>query len=383
MTITMQGTSKPIKAAFIFGTRPECIKLAPVIRAVAEQSGMEPIVISSSQHTDLLAPFLKSFGVRVDHDLKVMRPGQTPNEVLSRVLMALEPLLSEERPDVVLVQGDTTTALAGALAGFHAGIPVGHVEAGLRTGDIRAPFPEEMNRRLISRLASYHFAATKENIENLLREGVLPSAIWHTGNPIVDALRWILRNQQPAQFVTELIKAHAGKKLIVLTTHRRESFGKTMVDNLRALARFVKANGDCVVIFPMHPNPSVRKAVEEALSGATGFEIIDSLDYADFVRLLSASWLIVSDSGGVQEEAPSLGKRLIVLRRNTERPEVVQSGIAKLIGDNPQLLEETLKSADSDIDWIAAASAKQELFGSGDAAQKIVSVIQTVCRREN
>lgn len=298
------------------------------------------------------------------------------------MLSTLEILLGEEQPDLVLVQGDTTTALAGALTAFHADVPVGHVEAGLRTGDVRAPFPEEMNRRLISRLASYHFAATKENIGNLLREGILPSAIWHTGNPIVDALQWILRNQRPSEFVTELIKAHAGKRLIVLTTHRRESFGKTMIDNLRALARFVKANSDCVVIFPVHPNPSVRKATEEALSGATGFEIVDSLNYADFIHLLSASWLIVSDSGGVQEEAPSLGKRLIVLRRNTERPEVVRSGIAKLIGDNPQLLEDTLKSADSDIEWISAAGAKQELFGSGDAAQKITDVIQRVCRRQ-
>ena len=372
-----------IRTAFVFGTRPECIKLAPVIRAVDEHPGMESIVINSSQHTDLLAPFLENFEVRVDHDLQVMRPGQTPNEVLSRVLLSLGNLLSEEKPDLVLVQGDTTTALGGALTAFHADIPIGHVEAGLRTHDMRAPFPEEMNRRLISRLATYHFAATKDNIENLLREEISPSAIWHTGNPIVDALQWILKNQRPSQYVTELIKAHAGKKLIVLTTHRRESFGKTMVDNLRALARFVNATSDCVVIFPVHPNPNVRKATKEALSGAAGFEIIDSLNYADFIHLLSASWLIVSDSGGVQEEAPSLGKRLIVLRRSTERPEVVQSGIGKLIGDNPQLLLETLKSADSDVDWISAASTKQDLYGSGKAAQKIVDVIQRVCRQES
>lgn len=379
----MRGTSGLIKTAFIFGTRPECIKLAPIIRAVDEHPGMESIVISSSQHTDLLAPFLENFGVRVDHDLQVMRPGQSPNEVLSKVLLALEPLLSKEQPDLVLVQGDTTTALAGALTAFHADTPVGHVEAGLRTHDVRAPFPEEMNRRLISRLATYHFAATKENIENLLREGIPSTAIWHTGNPVVDALQWILKNQRPSEFVTELIKAHAGKRFIVLTTHRRESFGKTMIENLRALARFVNAAGDCVVIFPVHPNPNVRKATREALLGAVGFEIIDPLNYADFIHLLSASWLIVSDSGGVQEEAPSLGKRLIVLRRNTERPEVVQAGIAKLIGDDPKLLVETLKSADSDIKWISAASTKQELYGSGDAAQRIVDVIQKVCRRES
>jgi len=370
--------SKPVRVAFVFGTRPECIKLAPVIRAVSQHAGMEPVVISSSQHTDLLTPFLKGFGIRVDHDLSVMRPGQTPSEVLSKVLGALDPILRRERPDLAIVQGDTTTALAGALAAFHAEVPVGHVEAGLRTGDIRAPFPEEMNRRLISRLATYHFAATRLNVETLLREGIAPTAVWQTGNPIVDALQSILENQRPSTSVAQLVATHAGKKIIVLTTHRRESFGKVMIENLRALARFVAARPDCVVVFPVHPNPNVRRAVDEALSGASGIEIVDPLDYADFIHLLSAAWMIVSDSGGVQEEAPSLGKRLIVLRRNTERPEVVQAGIAKLIGDDPVLLENTLKSADSDEYWMAAARAKRQLFGSGQAAQRIVEIILSV-----
>jgi UDP-N-acetylglucosamine 2-epimerase (non-hydrolysing) len=374
-TSVMPSVSKPVRVAFVFGTRPECIKLAPVIRAVGQHAAMEPIVISSSQHTDLLTPFLKGFGIRVDHDLKVMRPGQTPGEVLSKALSALEPLLRTEKLDLVIVQGDTTTALAGALAAFHAEVPVGHVEAGLRTGDIRAPFPEEMNRRLISRLATYHFAATRLNVETLLSEGVPSSAVWQTGNPIVDALHWILEKQRPSESVAQLVESHAGKKIIVLTTHRRESFGTVMIENLRALARFVGAHPNCVVVFPVHPNPNVRKAVDEALSGASGIEIVDPLDYADFIHLLSAAWMIVSDSGGVQEEAPSLGKRLIVLRRNTERPEVVQAGIAKLIGDDPLLLENTLKSADSDSSWITAAGAKRQLFGSGDAAQRIVQII--------
>lgn len=339
---------------------------------------MESLVISSSQHTDLLTPFLAGFNVLVSHDLKVMRAGQSPNEVLSRVLLALESILCEERPHLVLVQGDTTTALAGAITAFHSGIPVGHVEAGLRTGDIRAPFPEEMNRRLISQIASYHFAATEENVQNLRRENVSQSAIWLTGNPVVDALRWINENHSPSRTISEIVSRHSGKKIIVLTTHRRESFGAVMRENLRALAEFVEDDGDSVVLFPVHPNPNVRKATHDVLDGATGFEIIDPLDYADFIYLLSAAWLIVSDSGGIQEEAPSLGKRLIVLRRNTERPEVVEAGVAKLIGDNPRLLKETLQNVDTDKGWSDAATAKKDLYGSGDAADRIVEAIVSV-----
>jgi len=362
----------------VFGTRPECIKLAPVIRAIDSRPDMESLVISSSQHTDLLTPFLSSFDVKVDHDLKVMRAGQSTNEVLSRVLSPLEVLLCQERPRVVLVQGDTTTALAGAITAFHANIPVGHVEAGLRTGDIGAPFPEEMNRRLISQIASYHFAATKQNVQNLEREDVPQSAMWLTGNPVVDALHWILANRSPSASITEIIKRHSGKKLIVLTTHRRESFGAAMKGNLRAIAEFVESNTDCVVLFPVHPNPNVRNATREILADAKGFEIIDPLDYPDFIHLLSAAWLIVSDSGGIQEEAPSLGKRLIVLRRNTERPEVVETGVGKLIGDNPQLLKETLQSAASDTVWSDAANTKQDLYGTGDAAEQIVNALAMV-----
>jgi UDP-N-acetylglucosamine 2-epimerase (non-hydrolysing) len=370
--------SGKIKIAVIFGTRPECIKLAPVIRAIDSCPEMESLVVSSSQHSDLLTPFLKSFDVHVDHDLKVMRAGQSPNEVLSRVLTPLEKLLCEERPRIVLVQGDTTTALAGAITAFHSEIPVGHVEAGLRTGDIRAPFPEEMNRRLISQLSSYHFAATEQNVKNLERENVLPSAIWLTGNPIVDALNWIRDNRSPSDAVTEIISRHSGKKIIVLTTHRRESFGVAMKDNFRALVEFVNSNMDHVVLFPIHPNPNVRDAAAEVLMDARGIETLDPLDYTDFVHLLSAAWLIVSDSGGIQEEAPSLGKRLIVLRRNTERPEVVEAGVGKLIGDNPRLLKATLQNAANDQAWSDAVEAKQALYGSGNAAEQIVRALGSI-----
>jgi UDP-N-acetylglucosamine 2-epimerase (non-hydrolysing) len=363
------------RVAVVFGTRPECIKLAPVIRAIDQHSDMESLVVSSSQHTDLLRPFLRSFSVEVDHDLGVMRPGQSPNGVLSRVLSSLEPLFQEKEPDVVLVQGDTTTALSGALTAFHNAILVGHVEAGLRTGDVRAPFPEEMNRRLISRVADLHFAATRENVSNLRQEGVPDSRIWQTGNPVVDALEWILANRSPSQGVHRLLQELSDQRIIVLTTHRRESFGKAMRDNLQILADFVTSNRGYTVVFPVHPNPNVRAVAEQVLTGTEGVRMIDPLDYPDFIHLLSQCWLIVSDSGGVQEEAPSLGKRLIVLRRSTERPEVVDAGIARLVGDDPPLLRRTLESAIDDEQWTEVAGRKLGLYGSGDAAARIVEVL--------
>lgn len=367
--------ANPRKIAILLGTRPECIKLAPVIRAIDENPRTTSVVISSSQHTDLLQPFLESFGVNVNYDLAVMRPGQTPNQVLSRVLESVEEVLSSEKPDVLLVQGDTTTALAGAISAFHLGIKVGHVEAGLRTGDLRAPFPEEMNRRLITQAADYHFAATKGNVQTLERELVDPARIFLTGNPVVDALRWILANREPSGKVKELLRIHADKKIIVLTTHRRESFGRVMMENMKCLGEFVQENPDHLVIFPMHPNPRVRDATAEAFNAPTRVELIDPLNYEDFIHLLSNSWLIVSDSGGIQEEAPSLGKRLIVLRRSTERPEVVESGVARLIGDNPALLRESLDSAESDREWAELASRANDLFGDGQASLRIAEVL--------
>lgn len=364
------------KIAIIFGTRPEFIKLAPVIRAIESSSLLESVVINSSQHTDLLDPFVRTFGIKVDHDLQVMRESQSPSQVLSRLLPMVEAVLQKEKPDVVIVQGDTTTALGGALSAFHEKIPVGHVEAGLRTDDIRSPFPEEVNRRLISRIAEFHFAATEANVSNLTEENVPPDQIWLTGNPVVDSLHWILENRSPSAKIQELLEKYEDGRIVVLTTHRRENFGQVMSDNLRCIAQFAAENPDTVVVFPVHPNPNVRAATKQVLEGARGFEIIDPLDYSDFIHLLSKSWLIVSDSGGVQEEAPSLGKRLIVLRTSTERPEVVDAGIAKLIGDDPKKLGQVLRTADEDSDWLSASEGKNSLFGSGDSALKIRDVLQ-------
>ena len=285
-----------------------------------------PITVSSSQHTDLLYPLIRGFELRLDHDLRVMQPSQTLSSLCARMLSALDPILLAEQPDALLVQGDTTTALAGALAAFHRGIPVAHVEAGLRSGDPASPFPEEMNRRLISRLASFHFAATTNNRDTLLAEGVADDRIFVTGNPVVDALQEMAARAHPSAATAELLVRTQPFKRILLTTHRRESFGERMSDNLNVLKEFVAAHPDTALIFPVHPNPSVSGPARALLADCPRIHLAAPMDYEQFVIVMSQAWLIVSDSGGVQEEAPSLGKPLLILRENTERPEAVESG---------------------------------------------------------
>jgi len=367
----------------LFGTRPEVIKLAPVIRALeARPECWRTLNVSSSQHTDLLYPFAKGLAVRIDRDLAVMRPGQAPNEVLARVLAGLDPLLADEQPDLLLVQGDTTTALAGALAAFHRGIPVGHVEAGLRTGDDTSPFPEEMNRRLITRLARYHFAATQANVETLRAEGVPDDRIVLTGNPVVDSLHEILAGHKPSARLKEALAPLEGLRLIALTTHRRESFGGVMEGHLRVLRRFIERHEGLALVFPVHPNPAVRAAADAALAGAPRVLRLDPLEYPDFIHLLSRAWLIVSDSGGVQEEAPTLGKPLLVLRENTERPEVLQCGVGRLVGNAPARLEALLEEALVDADWFERVRTTPNPFGAGDSGVRIASAIERLLKSE-
>lgn len=365
-----------IRVVIIFGTRPEVIKLAPVIRALeSEPARFHTCNVATAQHMDLLYPFLERFGLRVDHDLAVMRPGQSPAEVCRRVLEGLEPVLAHEAPNLVLVQGDTTTALAGALAGFYGGIPVGHVEAGLRSGDRENPFPEEINRQLISRLATYHFAATTLNRQTLLAEGVPPDRIAVTGNPVVDTLHAVISGPGSAPRIERQVASLTGLKLVVLTTHRRESFGAIMRGHLRALRDFVDRHADVGLAFPVHPNPRVREAAEAILGGRPRVCLLSPLDYDDFVHLMSRAWLIVSDSGGVQEEAPSLGRPLLVLRENTERPEAIQAGIARLVGASPQRLSELLEEAYAEGSWIADVQQIENPYGAGDSGPRIAQAI--------
>ncbi len=371
--ITADNVCSKAKVLTLLGTRPEAIKLAPVIHELRHKH-FDPLVVSSSQHTKLLEPFLQTLKIDVDHDLRVMRRNQDPNQVLARVIAQLDKVLLTEKPDLIIVQGDTTTALAGAMCGFTRKIPVGHVEAGLRSGNVMSPFPEEMNRRLISQIASFHFAPTERNKLNLISEGLPYEKIFVTGNTVVDSLQQILKNLKPDPKLVELIKLSDGKRRILLTTHRRESFGDKLIENLRMIADFVDRHSDICVYFPVHPNPNVRKTATDILGGRDRIHLLPPLDYPDFLTLMQSAWLIVSDSGGVQEEAPTLGKPLLVLRENTERPEAVSAGVARLVGADS--LSKILEQTYAVNTWIESVKHRANPFGDGRAAERIVQIIE-------
>lgn len=364
-----------MKVMVLFGTRPEAIKLAPVIHELRKRL-FQTVAVSSSQHKQLLEPFLASLNIDVDHDLSVMRKDQSPTEVLSRVMAKLDKVLAVEKPDLILVQGDTTTTLAGALAGFNRKIPVGHVEAGLRSGNLMSPFPEEMNRRLVSQVATLHFAATEKNRRNLLAEDVPTEKIFVTGNPVVDSLKSMLKNLDISPEIAELIKKTEGQKRLLVTTHRRESFGTVMTANLKVLRDFVAKRSDVCLFFPVHPNPNVKKIANEIMGGEERIHLLDPLDYSDFLALMKSAWLIVSDSGGVQEEAPSLGKPLLVMRENTERPEAIRAGVSKMIGSSPGSLKQLLEENYSVPTWIRSVREVANPFGDGRSAARIVRIIE-------
>lgn len=374
-TAFYKTVDRRLKILVLFGTRPEAIKLAPVIHELKKKF-FQVVVVSSSQHKELLQPFLKMLEIEIDFDFQVMRKNQSLTQVCSKILMKLDKILAREKPDLILAQGDTTTTLAGALAGFNHKIPVGHVEAGLRSGNLQSPFPEEMNRRLVSQISSFHFAATEKNRANLLAEEISDEKIFVTGNPVVDSLRFILKNLKPSRQIEELLEKTAGKKKILLTTHRRESFGAAMGENLKVLRDFVESRNDVCLFFPVHPNPNVRKVTKEILSKSDCVFLLEPLDYNDFITLMKSAWLIVSDSGGVQEEAPSLGKPLLILRENTERPEAISAGVAKLVGGNPRKLKLMLEKNYAVESWIKSVKEVANPFGDGKAASRIVKIIE-------
>lgn len=366
-------TSLPPKTMVLFGTRPEVIKLAPVIDELKRRK-VPTVLVSSGQHNDLLKPFLHLFRIRPDHCLSVMSKNQKSNLLCAKVLRRLDKVIADESPGIILVQGDTTTTLAGALAGFHRGITVAHVEAGLRSGDPTNPFPEEMNRRLVSRIASFHFAATELNKSNLCSEGIEPSRIAVTGNTVIDALQLIIPQIVARPGLLSLMRKTQAMKRILVTTHRRENFGTTMLRNLVVLRDFVAKRKDTCVVFPVHPNPNVRRAVREFKSADRIF-LLEPLDYPQFIYVMKKSWLIVSDSGGVQEEAPTLRKPLIVLRENTERPEAVIAGTAKLSCNDPSRLMDLLEEAYVSDEWQKRLEETENPFGDGKSAKRIVDWI--------
>jgi UDP-N-acetylglucosamine 2-epimerase (non-hydrolysing) len=360
----------------VFGTRPEAIKLAPVIQQLeAWGKPFRAVIVNTGQHRELLSPYVRLFGIPIHYDLQIMEPNQTLNAVCSRVLVSLDRIMAVENPDLVLFQGDTTTAMAAAMAAFHRRIPSGHVEAGLRSGNPESPYPEEMNRRLITQMATYHFAATPGNRNNLLREGIDSRKVFVTGNPVVDSLQKILKEREASSSLQELVRVTKGLKLLVLTTHRRESFGEMMAGNLKALREFADRHNDVALVFPVHPNPHVSTVASEILSSHPRIHLISPLGYDDFIHLLSHAWLIVSDSGGVQEEAPSLGKPLLILRENTERPEAVESGVARLVGGSSEHLALMLEEVYAGGTWTEDVKRVENPFGHGDSGFRIVQAI--------
>jgi UDP-N-acetylglucosamine 2-epimerase (non-hydrolysing) len=371
-TVSRPGSAKTVLS--LFGTRPEAIKLAPVINQLENCHGLQTINIASGQHSEILRPFIELFKIRVDKNLELMAGNPPPAELCARIVAALGLIIEKESPDLVLIQGDTTTALAGAIAGRAYGVLVGHVEAGLRSGDMMSPYPEELNRRFITRLANCHFAATPRNRTTLISEGVPENCIFLTGNPVVDALQTVLR--VPGRLGTTAWGSQViGRKFIVLTTHRRESFGELLAANLEVLCRFVARHGDISLVFPVHPNPSVSTPAQKICSGQSRVILVPPLSYRDFIELISQSWLVVSDSGGVQEEVPSLGKPLLILRENTERSECIDAGMARLVGGNPEVLMSMLEEAYLAGSWLESVHAVPNPFGNGDSGERIAQCL--------
>lgn len=353
------------------GTRPEAIKMAPVILALKEQSWAEVRVLATAQHRHMLDQVMTFFGIKPDIDLNIMKPNQTLTELTARLLLELDKVLLEEKPDVVLAQGDTTTVFAMALACFYRRIPFGHVEAGLRTWDMQNPFPEEANRVLAGRLTRWHFAPTESSKANLLREGISDADVTVTGNTVIDALL-----MTAAKDLTLNIDLDGSKRLILVTSHRRENFGAPFMEICRALKTLAERNSDVQILYPVHPNPNVKDVAYEVLGNTPNIILCDPLDYAPFIAAMKKSYLIISDSGGVQEEAPALGIPVLVLRDETERPEAVDMGVVKLVGPNyDRILAEAQTLLDSPDAYKAMARGVSP-YGDGKGAERIVAVLK-------
>lgn len=364
------------KILVIFGTRPEAIKLCPVVLNLRQQQFSVRVCVTG-QHRQMLDQVLAAFDVAPDHDLNLMLPGQTLFQSTSRILAALEPVLASERPDLVIVQGDTTTTFCGALAGFYQRIPVAHVEAGLRTHDLAQPFPEEMNRVVTGRLATLHFAATEAAAQNLRAEGIPPSSVHVTGNTGIDAVLYVRDGLEQGRLQSAPLPGlHPSRKLVLVTAHRRESFGPGFDRICHALAELAQ-RGDVQIVYPVHPNPNVLGPVNRILRGVANVLLIEPLAYVPFVDLMRQAFLLITDSGGVQEEGPSLGKPILVLRDKTERPEAVLAGTVKLVGTHPaRILAEACALLDSP-EMYAAMARVHNPYGDGRSSSRISGLIHS------
>ncbi|CAH5764040.1 UDP-N-acetylglucosamine 2-epimerase, partial [Klebsiella oxytoca] len=370
-----------VKVLTVFGTRPEAIKMAPLVHALAKDPHFEAKVCVTAQHREMLDQVLKLFSIVPEYDLNIMQPGQGLTEITCRILEGLKPVLESFKPDVVLVHGDTTTTMAASLAAFYQRIPVGHVEAGLRTGDLSSPWPEEGNRTLTGHLATYHFAPTETSRQNLLRENIADNRIAVTGNTVIDALFWVrdrvlsdeaLRNEltQRYPFLAN------GKKMILVTGHRRESFGRGFEQICHALAEIAANNPDVQIVYPVHLNPNVSEPVKRILGHVENVMLIEPQDYLPFVWLMNRAWLILTDSGGIQEEAPSLGKPVLVMRDMTERPEAVSAGTVCLVGTDSQRIVNEVTRLLQDESAYQAMSRAHNPYGDGQACHRILSALK-------
>lgn len=367
----------------MFGTRPEAIKLAPVIhRLRASRGRYQTRICVTAQHREMLDQVLALFRIRTHHDLDIMQRGQSLEDVTSRVLLGMKAVLEEEEPDMMLVQGDTTTVMASALSAFYAGIPVGHVEAGLRTWNRRSPFPEEINRVLASHLADLHFAPTQQSRKNLLREGIAPGSIFVTGNTVIDALFHVRAGvtRARAKFVRMFPGINFAARMILVTGHRRENFGEGFLNICRAIRTVAERHPEVEVVYPVHLNPNVQKPVRSLLGRIPNIHLLDPQPYLPFVFLMNASTVILTDSGGVQEEAPSLGKPVLVMRDHTERPEAVKAGTVRLVGTSVRRIVNDVERLLTDRKAYLRMSRAHNPYGDGKASARIVRALDAYFR---
>ncbi len=364
------------KVLVVFGTRPEAVKMAPLIKELQKENEIDTKVCVTGQHREMLDQMLKIFEIVPDYDLNIFKAGQTLSEVTNKSLVGIEKVIKEFEPDLLLVQGDTTAVFSGALAAFYNGVKVGHVEAGLRSGNIYSPFPEEANRKLTGILTHLHFAPTETSKENLLKEGYDDTNIFVTGNTSIDALHMVLDNSY--KFEDEVLNKidFENKKVIVMTAHRRENIGEYMENIFGAVRDAVEKNDDVEIIYPMHKNPKVRETAIELLGNSNRVHLIEPLDYLPFTNLLNKCYMVVTDSGGIQEEAPAMGKPVLVVRKETERPEGIIAGTAKLVGVEKQIIFDEINKLINDSEEYKKMANAVNPYGDGTAAKKIVEAIK-------
>lgn len=372
-----------IKIMTLFGTRPEAIKMAPLVKILEAEDKIESIVCVTAQHRQMLDMVLDLFKIKPNYDLNVMQHGQTLSDITTKVLKGLEQVLQEVKPHIVLVHGDTTTTFVGALAAFYQQIPVAHVEAGLRSHDIYSPYPEEINRSLTTRLTNLHFAPTQSNYKNLIGEGIDKNKIFITGNTVIDALLQVVKENYT--FDEEILNKidYKNKKVILMTCHRRENWGQPMVDIFNAVRQIVEMNNDVEVIFPVHLNPKIQELANDILGDIKGIHLIKPLDYVPFANLINKCYLVLTDSGGIQEEAPTLGKPILVMRKETERPEAVDAGTVKIVGVKfNDIISEAQKLLHDQQAYEKMSNAINP-YGDGKASQRIVEYLLNFFKKED